>query len=184
MKKYVFAFTLCATAAMADVAQVVQTAKQVLSAKEAVEELVKIEQSREKIYKKTAEENEKLQKKEKEKEAQGQQMVNEINKVKDEVALLADGKEKKEKEELVKFKIKEFRDFSNQTRATLLQERNNIGKNLFEEIKTQIAEIAKAEGYDMILNDKSLVFSNQSFDITAKVLEKINKGKPAAEAKK
>ena len=59
MKKYVFAFTLCAMAAMADVTTIVETAKQVLSAKEAVEELVKIEQSREKIYKKTAEENEK-----------------------------------------------------------------------------------------------------------------------------
>ena len=59
MKKYVFAFTLCAMAAMADVTTIVETAKQVLSAKEAVEELIKIEQSREKIYKKTAEENEK-----------------------------------------------------------------------------------------------------------------------------
>mgnify|MGYP000352451274 CR=1 FL=1 len=59
MNKYVFAFTLCAMAAMADVAQVVETAKQVLSAKEAVEELVKIEKAREIIYQKTAAENEK-----------------------------------------------------------------------------------------------------------------------------
>ena len=59
MKKYVFAFTLCATAAMADVAGVVQTAKQVLSAKEAVEELVKTEKEKEKIYKKMINENEK-----------------------------------------------------------------------------------------------------------------------------
>ena len=59
MKKYLLILTCISMAAMADIAGVVETAKQVLSAKEAVEELVKIEQSREKIYKKTAEENEK-----------------------------------------------------------------------------------------------------------------------------
>ena len=59
MKKYIFILTLCSLSAMADVAEVVETAKQVLSAKEAVEELIKIEQSKEKIYKKMIEENEK-----------------------------------------------------------------------------------------------------------------------------
>lgn len=59
MKKYVFILTLCSLSAMADVAGVVQTAQQILSAKEAVEELVKTEKEKEKIYKKMIDENEK-----------------------------------------------------------------------------------------------------------------------------
>ena len=46
-------------AAMADVAGVVQAAQQILTAKEAVEEMVKTEKEKEKIYKKMIDENEK-----------------------------------------------------------------------------------------------------------------------------
>ncbi len=134
-------------------------------------------------YYKTSDENEKLQKTEKEKKAQWQAKVDEINKLKDEIALLADGKEKKDKEELIKFKIKESRDFADQTSAGLMQDRNKTVKTLLDEIKAQVADLAKSEQYDLVLVDKSLVYSNPSFDITAKVIEKINKGKPAAPAK-
>ena len=59
MKKYLFILAIGSLSAMADVAGVVQTAQQILSAKEAVEELVKTEKEKEKIYKKMIEENEK-----------------------------------------------------------------------------------------------------------------------------
>ena len=59
MKKYLFILAIGSLSAMADVAGVVQTAQQILSAKEAVEELVKTEKEKEKIYKKMIDENEK-----------------------------------------------------------------------------------------------------------------------------
>ena len=59
MKKYLFILAIGSLSAMADVAGVVQTAQQILSAKEAVEELVKTEKEKEKIYKKMINENEK-----------------------------------------------------------------------------------------------------------------------------
>ena len=43
MKKYLFILAIGSLSAMADVAGVVQTAQQILSAKEVVEELVKTE---------------------------------------------------------------------------------------------------------------------------------------------
>ena len=59
MKKYLLILTCISMAAMADVAGVVQAAQQILTAKEAVEEMVKTEKEKEKIYKKMIDENEK-----------------------------------------------------------------------------------------------------------------------------
>lgn len=59
MKKYLFILAIGSLSAMADVAGVVQAAQQILTAKEAVEEMVKTEKEKEKIYKKMIDENEK-----------------------------------------------------------------------------------------------------------------------------
>lgn len=126
-------------------------------------------------YNKTKTEFEKLQQDETSKEEQSKTMVAEINKLKDEADLLADGKEKEEKNELIKFKIKEFREFTQQARAAVLKARNDIGKELFDEIKVKVEAYAAKEKYDLILNTKSLVYSSADYDITDKVIEIINK---------
>ena len=67
--------------------------------------------------------------------SESEKMLKEINRLKDEVELLAEGSdEKQSKEELIKYKIKEFKDFSEQSRSQLVKERNNLWKEIFEEI--------------------------------------------------
>ena len=126
-------------------------------------------------YSKTKTEFDKLQKDESAKEEQSKAMVDEITKLKGEVELLTDGKEKDEKNEFIQFKIKEFREFTNQARATVLKARNDVGKQLFDEIKAKVEKYAADEKFDLILNSKSLVYSSASYDITDKVIAIINK---------
>jgi len=42
------------------------------------------------------------------------------------------------------------------------------------EIEKVVSDYAKKEGYDLILNDRVLIFGSDALDVTDKILEKVN----------
>lgn len=136
-----------------------------------------------KEYYKTADEIAKLKSIEKEKQEQAQGMIDELNKLKGEYQLLADGKDKKEKEDLIKFKTAELNKFWKNANETMSNANTVMLRSLDQEIRGKIAAMAKDKGYNLILVDKVFVYADESYDITEDVITLINAEKPAEEQK-
>lgn len=125
-------------------------------------------------YKKTKESEKTLEAKGKVKEEERKKMIEEIRKLKDEQALLSD-KAKAEKQTVIDTKIKNLQDFDKNTRDNLMKERNDVLGNILKDIEKIVTDYAKAEGYDLILNSRMLLYGAQQYDLTSEALTRLNK---------
>jgi Skp family chaperone for outer membrane proteins len=124
-------------------------------------------------FEKTKDKNKLLQEKKYQKEVQGQQMVDEINKLRNEMQLLnEDMKEKKQKE--LTDKMRDLRDFTNDSKEELLKERDEVFRLLTQEIRVLIEEQGKIEGYTLIFDDQVLFFKSKGNDMTDQIIKMIN----------
>jgi len=124
-------------------------------------------------YNRTKEEDAILEKKGMEKEAQREKMVNEIKKIKEELELSSD-KVKPEKQKLLDEKIKALQDYDRTTREDLRKERDGIIKEILKEIDEVIQDLGKKEGYTIILNERVLLYRDDTLDLTQKVINILN----------
>lgn len=127
-------------------------------------------------YYRTQEENAKLQNEKTQKEEEGQLIVDEINKLKEEAELLSD-EAQKTKNNQIRQKIAELKTFEKEARALLVEKRNTLWKDIFADIKSFVAELAKKEGYTAVFDEKALLFFDPKYDITETVLQELNKSK-------
>lgn len=125
-------------------------------------------------YKKTKESERALEEKGKSKESERNRMVDELRKLKDEQNLLSE-KAKNEKQAVIDNKIKTLQDFDRVTRDMLVKERNDMLGGILKDIEKVVAEYSKANGYDIVLNSRMLLYGGEQFDITREVLDKLNK---------
>jgi outer membrane protein len=125
-------------------------------------------------YKKTKDAEKVLEEKGKAKEGERTKMIDELKKLKDEQALLSE-KAKAEKQTLIDNKIKVLQDFDRKTRDELVKERNDMLGAILKDIEKVVSEYAKANGYDMVLNSRMLLYGADQYDLTAEVLTKLNK---------
>lgn len=125
-------------------------------------------------YKKTKESEKVLDEKGKVKEAERKKLIDDIRKLKDEQALLSD-KAKADKQTVIDNKIKSLQDFDKNTRDDLMKERNDALGNILKDIEKIVTDYAKAEGYDMILNSRMLLYGAPQYDLTAEISTRLNK---------
>lgn len=125
-------------------------------------------------FKKTKESEKTLEAKGKAKEDERKKMIDEIKKLKDEQALLSE-KAKAEKQSVIDTKIKNLQDFDKNTRDDLMKERNDALGNILKDIEKIVTDYAKAEGYDLILNSRMLLYGAPAYDLTNEVLTRLNK---------
>lgn len=125
-------------------------------------------------YQKTIEADKALEKKQEEKQKEREKLVSEIRRLKDEMELLSDEK-KKEKQEKINQNIKELQEFDRQTRNELLKQRDDAAKEIIEELDKVIKEIGKKEGYTFIFNERFILYGEETYDLTDKVLKMLNK---------
>lgn len=125
-------------------------------------------------YKKTKESEKDLEARGKVKEADRANMVEELRKLKDEQALLSE-KAKAEKQTIIDNKIKALQDFDRKTRDELIKERNDMLGLILKDIEKVVAEYSKANGYDLILNSRMLLYGGTEYDLTNEVLTRLNK---------
>ncbi|MBN1526617.1 MAG: OmpH family outer membrane protein [Candidatus Omnitrophica bacterium] len=128
-------------------------------------------------YGETKDAERKLEDKGKAKEAERKKMVDAIRKLKDEQALLSE-KGKQDKQAAIDEKIKVLQDFDGKAREELLKERNELLGGILKNIEKVIADYSKQNGYDLILNQRTLLYAGEQYDLTAEVLKRLNvKGK-------
>jgi len=125
-------------------------------------------------YSKTKEFDKTLEQKGKSKEADRKKMVDELRKLKDEQALLSD-KAKVEKQAAIDEKVKALQEFDRLTRDELIKERNDKVGDILKDIEKIVTDYSKQEGYDIILNSRMLLYGNETLDLTAEVLKRLNK---------
>ncbi|MFA6321597.1 MAG: OmpH family outer membrane protein [Candidatus Omnitrophota bacterium] len=125
-------------------------------------------------YKKTKDAEKALEEKGKGKEAERAKMIEEIKKLKDEQALLSE-KGKAEKQGAIDNKIKALQEYDGKARTELGKERNEALGNIMKDIEKVVTEYAKANGYELILNSRMLLYGAEQYDITAEILSRLNK---------
>jgi len=125
-------------------------------------------------YKKTKDAEKSLEEKGKSKEAERTKMIDEIKKLKDEQALLSE-KAKGEKQATIDNKIRVLQDFDRKTRDELVKERNDMLGNILKDIEKIVSEYAKANGYDIVLNSRMLLYGAEQYDLTKEVSSRLNK---------
>lgn len=138
-------------------------------------------------YKRTKEEDAILEKKGMEKETQREKMVSEIKKIKEDLELASD-KLKQEKQKLLDDKIKALQDYDRTTREDLRKERDSIVRDILKEIDEVIQDLGKKEGYTLILNERVILYHDNTLNLTEKVIailnEKYDKRKSGVKEKK
>ena len=92
------------------------------------------------------------------------------------------GKEKlKEREEALKGKIDELRRLTQESEKEMQNRQGEITREILKVIETRLDKYVADEKIDLVLEKSAgVIHSNPSLDITAKVLELVNKEKPGA----
>jgi len=124
-------------------------------------------------YQKTKDYDIKLEGNQKEKQKEIDKKVEEIKGMQDKLDLLAE-KEKKTKQEEIDKKTVELQEFQRNAEVSLREERNEKLKEVLQDIQDVVEGIAKEKGYDYILNDRVLLYGNESLNISNEVLTKLN----------
>ncbi len=114
-----------------------------------------------------------LEKKGKEKEAELEGRMNELKKLRQNLELLSpEAREGKTRE--IEERAEELQRFRSGTARDLQRERDKIAKEILKEIQTAIEQVAKAGGYSIILDERSLLYSESSQNLTDDVLKLLN----------
>ncbi len=124
--------------------------------------------------KKTKDSEKVLEEKGKGKEAERAKMVDEVKKLKDEQALLSE-KAKAEKQGAIDMKIKALQEYDARTRNELMKDRNDMLGGIMKDIEKVVSDYAKANGYDVVLNSRMLLYGSEQYDLTSEILTRLNK---------
>ena len=100
-------------------------------------------------------------------------IVHEIRRLRDEQALLSD-EAKREEQSAIDEKMKDLDNFDNEARAKLGEKRNQAVREVFQDIENVMSQYGERKGYDLIFNDRALLYKGKQFDVTAEVLKELN----------
>jgi outer membrane protein len=125
-------------------------------------------------YEKTKDVDAALEKKGAKKNKERDALVDKVNRAKDEAQLLSRDARQKKEEELNDL-MRDLQDFDREARVELRRERDDLVKDIFEEMDQVISKYGKERGYDMIFDERVLLYADDSIDITKEITTLLNK---------
>lgn len=108
----------------------------------------------------------------KEREAKAEKIRESMNKL----GLLTDDQKTKLETEIEEMKT-DLIEFDKQKQTDLTKKRNEKIREILLEIEKIVSDHADKEGYSVILNDRVLIYGNQSLDLTETILTILNSDK-------
>ena len=111
-----------------------------------------------------------------ERQVKRDKMIEDIAKMRDEAEMLA-GEAKEKKMKQVNDKSLEIQDFEREARQELLGKENDMFKEVVKDIQDVVENMGKAGGYDYIFDSRNIMYADKNFELTEKVIEKLNKEK-------
>lgn len=124
-------------------------------------------------YQKTKEYDETLTAKQKVKEEERNKKITEIKDLQSKLALLND-KEKEKVQAQLDSKMKALQQFDQEATTDLRKQRDDLVKEILKDIEKVIHEYAQKEKYDLIFNDRILLYGDESLDISQSLLKNLN----------
>lgn len=101
-------------------------------------------------------------------------LADEIRKTQDSLELLSEAAKEEKKKELEK-QFQKLEEFDNKAREELTARRNDLLKEVFNDIEKVVQDYADANKYDMIFTSRSLIFKKDQYDVTKPVLRELNR---------
>jgi len=124
-------------------------------------------------YHKTKDYDKQLELKHGELEKVGKEKIEKIKESENKLALL-----KEDQKDILKEEINILRndaeDFVRQEQSSLTKERNEKIREILLEIEKIVSEFAEKENYDIILNDRVLIYGNEAKNLTEDILTILN----------
>jgi len=124
-------------------------------------------------YHKTKEYDKILETKHGELEKIGKEKIEKIRESEGKLALLKEDQKKKLEEEIDAMKGS-AQEFVQQEQSNLTKERNEKIREILLEIEKKISDFAEKENYEVILNDRVLIYGDPAKDLTEKILIILN----------
>ncbi len=124
-------------------------------------------------YEKTKKYDQEFQTEGKQKQEERDAIVHEIRRLRDEQALLSEDA-RKDKQAAIDTKMKELDNFDNEVRKTLGEKRNKAVKEVFQDIENVMTQYGERKGYDIIFNDRALLYKSKQYNVTADILKELN----------
>ena len=124
-------------------------------------------------YQRTKDSESQLEHKGTQKQAELEAQVNDLKKMREGLDLLNDSVRDSKAKEL-EAKSDEFQSLKTKSQRELLRERNETARVIIDDIEHAVAEYAKANGFSIILDQRSLLYGADGYDVTDAVLKMLN----------
>ncbi len=124
-------------------------------------------------FQKTKEYDTVLEGKTKEYETERNAKIDKIKELQNKLALLKDDEKEKVNKELETMKA-DLIAFDQAKRTDLTKQRDEKIREILLEIEKVVSDYAKQEKYDLILNDRVLIYGDDGLDISTKILKLLN----------
>ncbi|MDO8675782.1 MAG: OmpH family outer membrane protein [Candidatus Omnitrophota bacterium] len=128
-------------------------------------------------YQKTKDSDAVLQKDSQAFQKERDKMVEKVRDAQGKLALLKESEKQKTQADIDKQQA-DLIEFNKQKMTELAKQRDEKVREILLEIEKNVSAMAKKEGYDMIFNDRVLVYGDQSMNLTEKVLKGLNDSYP------
>jgi len=125
-------------------------------------------------YQRTKDNDKVLQELGKQKESSREKMVKGIRALKDELVLLSEDTKEKQQDSLDE-KVRQLQDFDRDAKRELARKRNKLVRDIFKDIDEVVNRFGERKGYDMILNERALLYRHEKYDVTNEILVELNK---------
>jgi Skp family chaperone for outer membrane proteins len=100
--------------------------------------------------------------------------VESISKLRDELEILS-GNAKNKKQTQVETEIATLNEFDRTTRQQLLNKKNDMFREVVDDIQKIVEDIGKKGNYDYILDSRNIMYSRDKFDLTNDVIKQLNR---------
>lgn len=107
-------------------------------------------------------------------QAKRDKMVASITKIRDEGELLS-GKAKVKKQKELALKLTELQETDKTIRQKLLNKKNDMFRQVIDNIQVVAEDIGKKGGYDFVIDSRNVMYAKEKYDLTDEVIKRLNK---------
>jgi len=134
-------------------------------------------------YKKREDFDKDLEAKTKVKEAERNKLIDDLKEIQDKLALLSDQEKEKKQKELT-MKSQQLQELDQKLKQDFRKDWDEKLRQILEDIKKVVEDLAKKEGYTFVLDSKALLYGSKDMDVTSRIVETLNKNYKKTDAKK
>jgi outer membrane protein len=124
-------------------------------------------------YERTKQSESLLQQKSQQFERELQQRIEELKKLRAGLELLSE-RERDVRQREIDQKADDLKRFDLYTKRDLVKERDRITQDIIEEIQQTVQAYAKANGFSLVLDERSVLYGQAVYDITEEVVKQLN----------